>query len=175
MESYLCPSFLPLHTQILNQKTQTKLGFLNSFMGNANRSVKIDLHEAFHFFDYMIHMQPTPPMSCFNILFTTLVKNKHYGDVISLHTRVNSVGLVPNLITSNILINCCCKMSRVGDGFVVFGTLLRRGFNPIVVTFNCLIKGLCKEGRMMEATRLLKKMISFGCRPNVVTYGTLWK
>ncbi|KAK3185182.1 hypothetical protein Dsin_032468 [Dipteronia sinensis] len=139
---------------------------LHEFLHGKCKSGKIDLHEAFYFFDYMTHMQPTPLMSCFNILFTTLVKNKHYGDVISLHTRMNSVGLVPDLITSNILINCCCKMSRFGDGFVVFGALLRRGFN-------CLIKGLCMEGRIMEATRLLKQMISFGRRPNVVTFATL--
>ncbi|KAK1559472.1 hypothetical protein Q3G72_014874 [Acer saccharum] len=37
MESHLCPSILPLHTQNLNQKTQTELSFVNSFMGNANQ------------------------------------------------------------------------------------------------------------------------------------------
>ena len=96
---------------------------LREFLHGKCKSGKIDLQEAFYYFDYMIQMQPTPPMSSFNILFTCLVKNKHYGDVISLHTRMNSVGLVPDLITSNILINCCCKMSSVGDGFVVFGAL----------------------------------------------------
>ncbi|KAI9176388.1 hypothetical protein LWI28_002173 [Acer negundo] len=143
------------------------------FLHGKCKSGKIDLNEAFYFFDYMIHMQPTPPMSSFGILLTALVKNKHYADVISLHTRMNFVGLVPNLITSNILINCFYKMSRVCDGFVVFGALLRRDFNPSDVTFTCLIKGLCTEGKPMEATRLLKKMIAFGCRPSVVTFATV--
>ncbi|KAK3182751.1 hypothetical protein Dsin_030037 [Dipteronia sinensis] len=176
MESHLCPNFSPLHTQILNQKTRLwprpiELGFVNSFMGNANQ-VKSTSIKLFYFFDYMIHMQPTPLMSCFNILFTALVKNKHYGDVISLQTRMNSLGLVPDFITLNILINCCCKMGRVGDGFVVFGALLRRGFHPDDATFTCLIKGLCSKGGIMEATGL-KKMIAFGCRPDVVTFSTL--
>ncbi|KAK1551050.1 hypothetical protein Q3G72_029306 [Acer saccharum] len=137
------------------------------------KSGKIDLDEAHYLFDYMIHMQPTPHMSSFNILFTALVKNNHYGDVISLQIRMNSVGLLPDLITSNILINCFCKMGRVADCFVVFGAILRRGFNPSVVTFSSLIKGLCMKDRIMEATRLFKKMVAFGCRPDVVTYGTL--
>ncbi|TXG66938.1 hypothetical protein EZV62_008213 [Acer yangbiense] len=146
---------------------------LHEFIHGKCKSGKINLHEAFNFFDYMIHMQTTPPMSSFNILFNALVKNKHYGGVISLQTRMNSVGLVPDFITLNILINCLCKMSRVGYGFVVFGALLRRGFNPDDATFTCLIKGLCMEGRIMEATQFLKKMISFGYRPNVVTFATL--
>ncbi|KAL5787517.1 hypothetical protein ACOSP7_004466 [Xanthoceras sorbifolium] len=146
---------------------------LHEFLHGKCKPGKIDLYEALYFFDYMIHMQPTLPMYSFNVLFTALVKSKHYGDDISLHIRMNSVGLVPDLITLNILINCFCKTSRIDDGFVVFGALLRRGFNPSDVTFNCLIKGLCMEGRIMEATRLLKKMVAFDCRPDVVTYGTL--
>ncbi|KAK1567267.1 hypothetical protein Q3G72_010091 [Acer saccharum] len=103
---------------------------LRDFLHGKCKSGKIHLDEAFYVFDYMIHMQPTPPMSSFNILFTALLKNKHYGDVISLHKRLNSAGLVPDLFTSNILINCFCKMSRVANCFVVFGSLLRKGINP---------------------------------------------
>ncbi|KAI9176595.1 hypothetical protein LWI28_004789 [Acer negundo] len=36
MDSNLCPSFLPLHTQ----KTQTQLGFVTSYMGNANQGLE---------------------------------------------------------------------------------------------------------------------------------------
>ncbi|KAI9177193.1 hypothetical protein LWI28_012154 [Acer negundo] len=153
--------------------TEENRAWLHEFLHGKCKSGKIDLHEAFYFFDYMIHMQPTPFMSSFNILLTVFVKNEHYASVVSLHTRMNSVRLVPDLITSNILIKCCCKMSRVSDGFVVFGSFLRRGFNPSDVTFTCLIKGLCMEGRIMEATRLLKKMILFDYRPDVVTFSTL--
>ncbi|KAK3185103.1 hypothetical protein Dsin_032389 [Dipteronia sinensis] len=138
---------------------------LHEFLHGKCKSGKIDLHEAFYFFDYMIHMQPTPLMSSFGILLTALV--------ISLHARMNSVGLVPNFITLNILINCFCKMSRVSDAFVVFGALLMRGFNPNDVTFTCLINGLCLESIIMEATRLLKKMIAFDCTPDVVTFAIL--
>ncbi|KAL5789288.1 hypothetical protein ACOSQ2_004176 [Xanthoceras sorbifolium] len=130
---------------------------LREFLYGKCKSGKIDLHEALYFFDYMIHLQPIPPMACFSILFAALVKNKHYGYVISLQKKLNSVGLVPNLITSNILINCFSKMGRVGNGFVPR------------CTFNCLINGLCAEGRIMEATRLPNKILA----PNVVWYGSM--
>ncbi|TXG53686.1 hypothetical protein EZV62_018942 [Acer yangbiense] len=146
---------------------------LRDFIHGKCKSGKIDLDEALYFFDYMIHMQPTPPISCFSILFNALLKNNHSADVISLQKRLNSAGLVLDLISLNILINCFSNTSRVCDDFVVFGAILRRGFNPSVVTFCSLIKGLCMEGRIMEATRLVKKMVTFGCRPDVVTYGTL--
>ncbi|KAL5856613.1 hypothetical protein ACOSQ3_004071 [Xanthoceras sorbifolium] len=132
---------------------------LREFLHGKCKTGKIDLHEALYFFDYMIHIQPTPPMYSFNVLFTALVKNRHYGDVISLHIRMNSVGLVPNLITSNILINCFCKMGRVGDGFLVFGSLLRRGFNPSDVTFNCLIKGFCRRVELWKPLGFLRKWL----------------
>ncbi|XP_031265484.1 pentatricopeptide repeat-containing protein At1g64583, mitochondrial-like [Pistacia vera] len=121
----------------------------------------------------MIHMQPKPPISSFNQLFGALAKKKFYEDVNLLYKRVDSMGLLPDLITLTILIHCFCNVGRVCDGFVVLGRILRWGSSPGVVTLNSLIKGLCLENRSMEAVELFKKTAVFGVRPNVITCGTL--
>ncbi|KAK4858489.1 hypothetical protein QYF36_017210 [Acer negundo] len=51
------------------------------------RSGNVSPVEARYFFDCLIQRKPTPHMSSFTILFTALVKNKHYEDVISLIRR----------------------------------------------------------------------------------------
>ncbi|KAK1567696.1 hypothetical protein Q3G72_015331 [Acer saccharum] len=142
---------------------------LREFLNGKCKSGKINLDEAFYFFDYMIHMQPTPPMSCFSILFNALLKNNHYADVISLQKRLNSAGLVPDLFSLNILINCFSNTSRVCDGFVVFGAILRRGFNPSVVTFCSLIKACVEQAIPLLPFSCMNKG-SMGI-VNMVTFG----
>ncbi|XP_031257991.1 pentatricopeptide repeat-containing protein At1g12300, mitochondrial-like [Pistacia vera] len=146
---------------------------LEKFLKNDCKEGNVTLDEARYFFGYMIHMQPKPPISSFNQLFGALAKKKFYEDVNLLYKRVDSMGLLPDLITLTILIHCFCNVGRVCDGFVVLGRILRWGSSPSVVTFNSLIKGLCLENRSMEAVELFKKMVVFGVRPNVITCGTL--
>lgn len=107
-----------------NETALAKFKFLHENCKSGN----FTLSEALDFFDYMIRMKPVPHFSSFSILFSALVKNSHYDTVVSLHERLNSAGLMPDLTSLNILLNCFCNMSRISDGFVVFGSILRRGF-----------------------------------------------
>ncbi|XP_031282459.1 pentatricopeptide repeat-containing protein At1g12300, mitochondrial-like, partial [Pistacia vera] len=160
-------------TTTIPQDLALKVTQLEKFLQNDCKEGNVTLDDYRYFFEYMIHMQPKPPISSFNRLFGALAKKKFYEDVILLYKRVGSMGLLPDLYTLNILINCFCNVGRVCDGFVVFGRILRRGFNPDAVTFNSLIKGLCLESRGTEAMEFLKKTVVFGVRPNVITYRTL--
>ncbi|KAH9724765.1 putative pentatricopeptide repeat-containing protein [Citrus sinensis] len=129
---------------------------LNEFLHENCKLGIINLNEARYFFGYMTHMQPSPPISSFNLLFGAVAKNRHYDAVISFYRKLVSIGLLPDFLTLNILINCFGNKERV-----------------YAVTFNSLIKGLCVENRIKEATWLFKNMIAFGVRPDVITYGTL--
>ncbi|KAL5756495.1 hypothetical protein ACOSQ2_021241 [Xanthoceras sorbifolium] len=82
---------------------------VREFLYGKYKSGKINLNEALYIFDCIICMQPTPPLSSFNILFTALVKNKDYDDILSLQKRLISVGSAPDFITSNILITHFCN------------------------------------------------------------------
>ncbi|KAK1581685.1 hypothetical protein Q3G72_008070 [Acer saccharum] len=147
---------------------------LDKFLNEKCRSGNVSPDEAHYVFDCMIQRQPAPHMSSFNKLFTALVKNKHYDDVISHFKRFNSTGLLPNLITFNILLNCLCNIGRACDGFVVLGRILRLGFSPNVVTFNSLIKG-----NTSVALKLHEQMVKGNgeneviCNPNIVSYNSL--
>ncbi|KAK1554213.1 hypothetical protein Q3G72_009335 [Acer saccharum] len=57
----------------------------------ACKSGKININKAINFFDYMIHMQPTPSVSSFNDLFTTLHWKASYKDKILPATHPDSV------------------------------------------------------------------------------------
>ncbi|KAK1549890.1 hypothetical protein Q3G72_009668 [Acer saccharum] len=171
MDSHLYTSFLALHTQILFQKTQ--LGFVNSLMGNANQ-VKIDLDEAFYFFDYMIHMQPTPPMSCFSILFNALLKNNHSADVISLQKRLNSAGF--DVVTYGTLIHSLCRTGHTivalqlheqrVNGNSKYGDICKPG----VVWYGSMIDGLSKDGYTDKAKELFSEMKGNGIPADAVTF-----
>ena len=158
----------PKHISTLKHHSQ-----LYNFLRVNCRSGNFSLDEAFDSFNYMIHMHPTPAMSSFSILFSALVKKKHFDQLLVMYTRFISAGLLPHFFILNILIDCLSKMARDSDGFVVFGSIFRRGFYPNVVTFTCLINGLCMEGKIKKAIEFFRKMVSVGCRPDVVTVGTL--
>ena len=79
---------------------------LDKFLNEKCRSGNVSPHEAHYVFDCMIQRQPAPHMSSFSKLFTALVKNKHYDDVISHFKRINSTGFLPDLFTFSIFLNC---------------------------------------------------------------------
>ncbi|XP_031257988.1 putative pentatricopeptide repeat-containing protein At3g16710, mitochondrial [Pistacia vera] len=160
-------------TTAIPQYLALKVTQLEKFLKNDCKEGNVTLDEARYFFGYMIHMQPKPPISSFHRLFGALAKKKFYEDVNLLYKRVDSMGLLPDLITLTILNHCFCNVGRVCDVFVVFGRILSWDSSPSVVTFNSFIKGLCLENRSMEAEELFKKTAVFGVRPNVITCGTL--
>ncbi|TXG53683.1 hypothetical protein EZV62_018939 [Acer yangbiense] len=140
------------------------------------KSGKIDLDEAHYLFDYMIHMQPTPHMSSFNILFTVLVKNNHYGDVISLQNIMNSVGrgFNPNDVTFSRLIKGHTIVSLQLHEQMVNGNSKYGGIcKPGVVWYGIMIDGLCKDGFTDRAKELFFEMKANGIPANAVTFTTL--
>ncbi|KAI9174151.1 hypothetical protein LWI28_012797 [Acer negundo] len=138
---------------------------VREFLHGKCKSGKINLHKASYFFDYMIHVQLTPPVSSFNILFTALVKNKHYGDVISLHIRMNSVGL---------LVDELCKCGKMDEANMLYKLMIHRGIQPDTYTYNILMDGYCLVGRIHDAEKLFVSMPSMRCMPNVVSYNVLF-
>ncbi|GLT73734.1 hypothetical protein SLA2020_455720 [Shorea laevis] len=121
---------------------------LHQFLTKQRKSGAITLDEALHFFDYMIRMHPTRPISSFNHLFGALAKIKHHHHVISCYSKLNSISLFPDFRTFNILLNCSCYMGRISDGFLVLGKILRSGYSPNTVTFTALIRGLCMKDKI---------------------------
>ncbi|GLT60448.1 hypothetical protein SLA2020_332130 [Shorea laevis] len=115
---------------------------LHQFLTKQCKSGAISLNKAVHFFDYMIHMHPMPPISSFNHLLGTLAKIKLHNQVLSLYRRFDSIGILPDIMTLNIMLNCCCKTGRVSYAFSVLGKILMGGYSPAVFTFNTLIKGV---------------------------------
>ncbi|KAL5854215.1 hypothetical protein ACOSQ4_004017 [Xanthoceras sorbifolium] len=123
--SSLSKHFTTSHPKSIISRDEARV---HEFLHGKCKSGKINLHEALYFFDYMIHMQPTPPMYSFNVLFIALVKSKHYGDVISLHIRMNSVGV-----------------RRVGDARKLFDDMQVYDVTPNSSIFAAFIDGLCKN------------------------------
>ncbi|GLT94926.1 hypothetical protein SLE2022_126370 [Rubroshorea leprosula] len=56
---------------------------LQKFLKTKCKSGTVTLDEACSFFDYMIRIKPTPPVSAFNVLLAALAKVRHYNHVIS--------------------------------------------------------------------------------------------
>ncbi|XP_076944171.1 uncharacterized protein LOC143614699 [Bidens hawaiensis] len=129
-----------------------------------------------HYFNYLILLQPIPPISKFNQLLAS-VSNTHLA--IILYRKLNNTHLpiCPNLITFNIILDCYCNVNEVGLGFGILGVILKKGFVANCVTYTSLIKGLVKvkgsNNNILEAVRVFKKMVVLGVRPHGVTYGTL--
>lgn len=101
---------------------------LNEFLHENCKSGIINLNEARYFFGYMTHMQPSTPISSFNLLFGAVAKNRHYDAVISFYRKLVSIGLLPDFLTLNILINCFGNKERVCDALVAFGNYFEKGF-----------------------------------------------
>ncbi|GKV01536.1 hypothetical protein SLEP1_g14085 [Rubroshorea leprosula] len=93
----------------------------------------------------------------FNHLLGALAEINHHHHVVSCYTRLNSIALLPDLMTFNILLNCCCYMGRICNGFSVLGKILREGCNPNAFTFDTLIRGLCVKQKIGKATGLFRK------------------
>lgn len=146
---------------------------LLKYLSENCKSGEVELNHALCFFNYMIHMQPTPLMPSFNSLLCELAGKKYYVNFICLYERLNTIGLLPDFVSLNILMNCFCKMNGVSDAFVALGRILRKVFSPDVVTLGCLIRGLCMQGKVTEASGLFKKFVAFDCRPNVIVCATL--
>ncbi|KAJ9564919.1 hypothetical protein OSB04_000885 [Centaurea solstitialis] len=164
----------PPHPPHSNPKQQSHLQSLVNF---NFKSSAINLNHASHHFDYMILLQPFPPISSFNQLLNSVskAKNHRYRKVAAIffYRRMNKAQIGPNLVTLNIVLNCYCDLNEVDFGFGVLGLILKRGFTPDNVTYTTLVKGLFLKDRIVEAVRLFKKMIRLGVRPHVVSYGTL--
>ncbi|KAH9753504.1 pentatricopeptide repeat-containing protein [Citrus sinensis] len=141
---------------------------LLKYLSENSKSGEVELNDALCFFNYMIHMQPTPFMPSFNSLLGALAGKKYYVNFICLSERLNTIGLLPDFVSLNILMNCFCKMIGVSDAFVALGRILRKVFSPDVVTLGCLIRGLCMQGKFTEASGLFTKFVAFDCRPNVI-------
>ncbi|KAI3749474.1 hypothetical protein L2E82_20086 [Cichorium intybus] len=146
---------------------------LESFLTINCKSSTINLDNASHYFDYMILLQPIPPISSFNQLLNSVSKIKHHKVAIVLYRKMNEAHISPNLITLNIVLNCYCNMNHVDFAFGILGLILKRGFTPDIVTYTSLVDGLFKRNKIIEAVRLFKKFIRLGVRPHVMTYGTL--
>lgn len=101
---------------------------LNEFLHENCKSGIINLNEARYFFGYMTHMQPSTPISSFNLLFGAVAKNRHYDALISFYRKLVSIGLLPDFVTLNILINCFGNKERVCDALVAFGNYFEKGF-----------------------------------------------
>ncbi|KAH9753505.1 pentatricopeptide repeat-containing protein [Citrus sinensis] len=142
---------------------------LLKYLSENSKSGEVELNDALCFFNYMIHMQPTPFMPSFNSLLGALAGKKYYVNFICLSERLNTIGLLPDFVSLNILMNCFCKMIGVSDAFVALGRILRKVFSPDVVTLGCLIRGLCMQGKFTEASGLFTKFVAFDCRPNVIS------
>ncbi|KAJ0742504.1 putative tetratricopeptide-like helical domain superfamily [Helianthus annuus] len=128
-----------------------------------------------HSFDYMILLQPIPPISQFNQLLNSVPKSQLK---IILFRKINNTHLPisPNFITLNVVLNCYCHLNEVGFAFGVFGLILKKGFVPDSVTYTSLIQGLLKKNQIFEAVRLFRKMVLLGnvSYTNVsYTYGAL--
>ncbi|GAY56632.1 hypothetical protein CUMW_173380 [Citrus unshiu] len=127
---------------------------LLKYLSENCKSGEVELNDALCFFNYMIHMQPTPFMPSFNSLLCALAGKKYYFEHFD------------ELLLQN---------EWVSDAFVALGRILRKVFSPDVVTLGCLIRGLCMQGKVTEASRLFKKFVAFDCRPNpnVICYASI--
>ncbi|KAJ0520165.1 putative tetratricopeptide-like helical domain superfamily [Helianthus annuus] len=128
-----------------------------------------------HCFDYMILLQPIPPISQFNQLLNS-VPNPQLKIILFRKINNTHLPISPNFITLNIVLNCYCHLNEVGFAFGVFGLILKKGFLPDSVSYTSLIKGLLKKNQIFEAVRLFRKMVLLGnvSYTNVsYTYGAL--
>ncbi|MFS7975239.1 putative tetratricopeptide-like helical domain superfamily [Helianthus anomalus] len=129
----------------------------------------------FHYFDYMILLQPIPPISQFNQLLNS-VPNSQLKIILFRKINHTHLPISPNFITLNIVLNCYCHLNELGFAFGLFGLILKKGFVPDSVCYTSLIKGLLKKNQIFEAVRLFRKMVLLGSvsYTNVsYTYGAL--
>ncbi|GAY66860.1 hypothetical protein CUMW_252190 [Citrus unshiu] len=159
---------------------------LNEFLHENCKLGIINLNEARYFFGYMTHMQPSPPISSFNLLFGAVAKNRHYDAVISFYRKLVSIGLLPDFVTLNILINCfgnkergLCVENRIKEATWLFKNMIAFGVRPDVITYGTLINGFCRTGNLSVALRLHKKMVSGDdengliSKPNIFSYSII--
>ncbi|TXG60594.1 hypothetical protein EZV62_015167 [Acer yangbiense] len=169
------------------------------FLKEKCRAGNVSPDEARFFFDCLIQKKPTPHMSSFTILFTSLAKNNHYDTVISLTMKFNSTGILrlgfcsddvlftslikgndeigvickPNIVCYTSMIDSLCKDGFIEKANELFSEMMGSGISPNVVTYTSLIHGLCCGGKWDEAKDLIVEMVDQHVTPNVVTFNVI--
>ncbi|KAK4845135.1 hypothetical protein QYF36_001323 [Acer negundo] len=134
---------------------------LREFLHRKCKSGKIDLLKAFYFFDCMIHMQPTPPMSSFNNFFTALglfTKGRPM-EATRLLNKMIVFGCRPDVVTFATLIHGLCR----SDNPIVALELHEHVVNGnskygVTLTFGTLIRSFIQNNERSKVVELLHEM-----------------
>ncbi|XWS62299.1 hypothetical protein CRYUN_Cryun07bG0198500 [Craigia yunnanensis] len=110
-------------------------------------------------------------------LCTTMInafcKGGRIQDAIALFSKMENLGISPNVVTYNNIIHGLCKSGRLNEAFRIKQNMAKQGVQPSLITYSVLINGLTKFGKFEGANSVLKEMSDKGFVPNDVVYNTL--
>ncbi|KAK6934833.1 Pentatricopeptide repeat [Dillenia turbinata] len=94
-------------------------------------------------------------------------------DAIGLFSKMEELGVCPNVVTYNNLIHGLCKRGDVDNAFFYKQKMIQNGVDPSLVTYSVLINGLMKLNRLDQANCVLKEITDKGFVLNEIVYNTL--
>ncbi|RHN52653.1 putative pentatricopeptide [Medicago truncatula] len=165
--------FLPKNFNPFQFLNNTHFYFIPSFSLSSSSTSTNDVDNAVSMFNHLLHKNPTPPDIKFGKILSSLVKSKHYHNVVSLSQKMEFVGIKLDLVNCSILINSFCQLGHTPFAFSVLAKILKNGYEPDTITFTTLIKGLCLKGDIHQALHFHDKVIAMGFHLDKVGYGTL--
>ncbi|KAK8493965.1 hypothetical protein V6N13_029071 [Hibiscus sabdariffa] len=100
-------------------------------------------------------------------------KGGRIQDALALFSRMENLGISPNVVTYNNIIHGLCKSGRLDEAFQIKQNMTKQGVDPSLITYSVLINGLIKLDKFGEANSVLKEMSDKGFIPNEFVYNTL--
>ncbi|TXG65662.1 hypothetical protein EZV62_006937 [Acer yangbiense] len=141
----------------------------------------------------------SPDVYLFSIVINAFCKGDRIEDAVRLFTKMEELGVAPNVVTFNnmiheaiklfdgskrngigpnvyiygVMINGYCKADKTEEGEKLFNELISTKVELGSTVYNTLISVCCKNGNIEAAFRLLDDMRSRGIPPTSGTYSSL--
>ncbi|KAL3844846.1 hypothetical protein ACJIZ3_002249 [Penstemon smallii] len=101
----------------------------------------------------------------------------HHGEpegVKKLIEEMNTVGIIPDVVSYNYLITCYCEKGMMDEAKKVYNEMLKmRGCNPNAATFSTLVAYMCKHEGFVAGYKLFEESVKVGKIPDIDTLKSL--
>jgi len=109
-------------------------------------------------FDIMIQSGCSPNSVTYTPLIKAIMESNDVARALRLKQKMNSVGIVPDLVFSNMLIDCLSKSGKHEEAIREFQLLLKqKNFKPDKYTFTSLLSAICRSEQFYLLPELVQR------------------
>ncbi|XP_075490379.1 pentatricopeptide repeat-containing protein At1g31920-like [Primulina tabacum] len=141
------------HSYIIRNATELDVSLVTALLNMYSKYGLVE--EAFHIFNYVGNKY----VQSWTVMISCLAEYGHGKEALSLFTRMEKTGLLPDCMSFSAILSACSHNGLVHEASDLFEKMVNvYGISPTLEHYGCMVDLLGRAGKIEEAYRMIMSM-----------------